>query len=124
MKASTAPGQLSRGGKSCFFLCCMITQRQETKEQDSLDAEQTLPSKSALSWLRWLYVEAPGASLISSLAEPAMSIPHPCCWGGAGTSQHTMLHPTRNLLWERSVSKFEILESSYTGIIFFFSGTE
>lgn len=54
-----APGQLSRGGKSWPCLCCKVTQRQETKEQDSLGAEQTLPSKSALSWLRWLYVETP-----------------------------------------------------------------
>lgn len=53
-ESQESSGQLSWEGK-----CCVVTQRQETKEQDSLGAEQTLPSKSALSWLRRLYVEAP-----------------------------------------------------------------
>lgn len=44
------------------FSVLHMIQRQETEEQISLGVEQTLPSRSALSWLTWLYLKAPRSS--------------------------------------------------------------
>lgn len=101
-----APGQLSRGGKATAF-CVPHGKTKVGKQRKSMiHSVQSKPCHPSLhspgsGVCTW---SLPGVPLIPSSAPDPAHLPGTgsCIWGGAGTSRHAVLHPTRNLLWERN----------------------